>query len=297
MKKCLVLFGIALVVGIMTTLVAYSVTLYRLFCELTGAGGYIQRVAADTAARSDGTVTVFFDTNVVPGLPWRFAPVQRKITVHLGEQTPVFFEAENRSNEDIVGHATFNVTPDKAAVYFKKIQCFCFTEERLSAHQKVDMPVLFYVDPKLAADRETRDVDQITLSYTFFRSIRPDRAQDLARFDSAPGAETGTKLFQSQCGSCHDLHQAKAGPPLAGILGRRAGSAAGYVYSPALAKSGIVWTEASLEKWLAGPQAYVPGALMPLAVPDEAARREIIGYLNAVSPKRNAAEERAGAVR
>lgn len=181
-KQFLVLLGIALVVGIMTALVSYSVTLYRLFCEATGAGGYVQRVAADTARRASRTVTVDFDTNVAPGLPWRFAPVQRRVTVHLGEQTPVLFEAENRSDQDIVGHATFNVTPDKAAVYFKKIQCFCFTEERLDAHQTVDMPVVFYVDPKLASDRETQKVDRITLSYTFFRSIRPDGAPDLARF-------------------------------------------------------------------------------------------------------------------
>lgn len=190
MKRFPVLLGIALVVGTMTGLVSYSVTLYRLFCQVTGAGGYVQRVAADTARRSDRTVTVFFDTNVAPGLPWRFAPVQRKIMVRLGEQTPVLFTAENRSNEDIVGHATYNVTPDKAAVYFKKIQCFCFTEERLEAHRKVDMPVLFYVDPQIAADRETRDVDQITLSYTFFRSIRPAGAQDLARFGAAQETET-----------------------------------------------------------------------------------------------------------
>ena len=115
-------------------------------------------------------MTVFFNTDVAPGLPWRFEPVQRKVVVHLGEQIPVFFEAENRSDHDIVGHATFNVTPDKAGIYFKKIECFCFSDERLNAHQKVEMPVQFYVDPKLASDRGTEDVDQITLSYTFFRS-------------------------------------------------------------------------------------------------------------------------------
>lgn len=296
-KKLLILLGIALAIGAMTTLVSYSVTLYRLFCALSGAGGYVQRVAADTAQRSNTTVTVFFDTNVAPGLPWRFVPVQRKVTVRLGEQTPVFFEADNRSNEDIIGHATFNVTPDKAAVYFKKIECFCFTEERLAAHQKVDMPVVFYVDPKLASDRETQDVDQITLSYTFFRSIRPDGAQDLARFTAAPNAQAGAQLFEARCGSCHDLHQAKAGPPLAGVVGRRAGGASGYAYSPALARSGIVWSQDTLDQWLAGPQAYVPGAFMPVAVPDVATRHAIIAYLKAVSPKQNAEAQNAGSVR
>src|SRR5437762_9355888 len=146
----------------MTTLVSYSVTLYRLFCEATGAGGTTQRVAADTAQRADRMVTVFFDSNVAPGLPWSFRPAQRKVAVHLGERTLVFFEAENRSDRDVIGHATFNVTPVKAGLYFKKIECFCFTEQRLNAHQKVAMPVEFYVDPKLATDSGTADVEQIT---------------------------------------------------------------------------------------------------------------------------------------
>ncbi|MBV9734257.1 MAG: cytochrome c oxidase assembly protein, partial [Acidisphaera sp.] len=164
----------------MTTLVSFSVTLYRLFCSVTGAGGTTQRAMADTATVSDRVVTVFFNTDVAPGLPWRFVPVQRSVRVHLGEQVPAFFEAQNLSDHDIVGHATFNVTPDKAGIYFKKIECFCFTEERLGAHQTVEMPVEFFVDPKIAANPGTRDVDQITLSYTFFQSARPNGAQDLA---------------------------------------------------------------------------------------------------------------------
>ena len=170
-RKYATLLGIALVLGVMTTLVSYSVTLYRLFCAATGAGGTVQRVNADTARPSGRTVTVFFDTGVAPGLPWRFVPVQRKVTVHLGQSTPVFFEAENRSDQDIVGHATFNVTPVKAAIYFKKIQCFCFTEERLGAHRTVEMPVDFFVDPALGANPGTADVTDITLSYTFYRSL------------------------------------------------------------------------------------------------------------------------------
>ena len=286
-RKFGVLFTVALIIGTMTTLVSYSVTLYRLFCNLTGAGGAVQRVAADTAQRSSRTVTVFFNTDVAPGLPWRFVPAQRKVTVHLGEQIPVFFEAENRSDHDIVGHATFNVTPDKAGIYFKKIECFCFSDERLNAHQKVDMPVTFYVDPKLASDRGTEDVDQITLSYTFFRSSRPEDVQDLTRFTTA-SAELGAKLFETQCSSCHELDKTKVGPALADVVGRRAGSVTGFPYSDALAKSGIVWTEQALDKWLAGPRADVPGALMPLSVPDEAVRRDIIAYLKTKSRTRSA---------
>jgi cytochrome c oxidase assembly protein Cox11 len=272
-----------LAIGGMTTLVSYSVTLYRLFCAVTGAGGTTQRVAADTAVVSDHVVTVFFNTDVEPGLPWRFRPLQSQITVHLGEQVPVFFEAQNLSDQDIVGHATFNVTPDKAGLYFKKIQCFCFTEERLGAHQTVQMPVLFYVDPELATTAGTEDVHQITLSYTFFRSARPDGAEDLARFtNAAPDAERGAKLFAVDCGACHAMDHAKVGPALGGVMGRQAGSVAGYSYSVALRQSSVVWSAETMDRWLAGPEKFIAGAQMPMAVPEAAARRDIIAYLAAV---------------
>ena len=122
---------------------------------------------------SDQTVTVAFDSNVAPDLPWRFEPEQRSVTVHLGEQKLVFFSAENLSNQSIVAHATFNVTPETSGLYFNKIQCFCFNEERLDPHQKVDMPVVFYVDPAFAKDPDNLHVDTITLSYTFLRSVNP----------------------------------------------------------------------------------------------------------------------------
>src|SRR5579862_9159911 len=150
--------------AVMVGLVAYSPTLYRLFCGATGLGGTTQRVYSDTAAISKRTVTVKFDSNVAPGLPWRFEPEQRAVTVHLGEQKLVYFSAENTSDQSLVAHATFNVTPLQIGLYFNKIQCFCFTEERLDPHQKVDMPVVFFVDPALEKDLDLRDVDTITLS-------------------------------------------------------------------------------------------------------------------------------------
>jgi cytochrome c oxidase assembly protein Cox11 len=274
------LAALLLALGGMTTLVSYSVTLYRLFCAVTGAGGTTQRVAADTAAISEKTVTVFFNTDVAPGLPWKFRPVADKVKVHLGEQTPVFFEAENLSNEDIVGHATFNVTPDKAGLYFKKIECFCFTEEKLGAHQTVEMPVLFYVDPELGTNPGTADVHQITLSYTFFRSERPEGATDLARFDNAPpDPDRGEKLFATQCGACHQMDHTRIGPALGGVVGRHAGTAPGFTYSAALAQAGLVWSAPLLDQWLAGPQKMIPGVAMPVVVPDPATRRDIIAYL------------------
>ena len=147
--------------AIMFGLVAYSPELYRAFCGATGYGGTTQRAYSDPTTSSERTVTVGFDSNVAPGLPWRFEPEQRSVTVHLGEKL-VSFRVENLSNETTVGHATFNVTPETSGIYFNKIQCFCFNEERLDPHQKVDMPVVFYVDPAFGTDADTEHVDTIT---------------------------------------------------------------------------------------------------------------------------------------
>ncbi len=190
-RKLATLLGLCLVLGGMFTLVSYSVTLYRLFCQVTGAGGYTARAQSDTGTQLARVVTVGFDTNVAPGMPWRFEPVQRQVTVHLGQDTLVFFRAENLSDHDIVGHATFNVTPDRTGPYFKKIQCFCFTEERLGAHQSVEMPVDFFVDPRMAQDPAMEDVDHIELSYTFFPVAPAERSR-------GSGA---VRRREAQCGS------------------------------------------------------------------------------------------------
>jgi cytochrome c oxidase assembly protein subunit 11 len=275
-------------IGIMCVLVAYSPTLYRMFCAATGLAGTTQRVAADTAKISKQTITVAFDTNVAPGLPWRFAPDQGAVTVHLGEQKLVYFTAENLSNQSIVGHATFNVTPLRSGIYFNKIQCFCFTEERLDAHQKVDMPVVFYVDPAFGKDPDMRNIAQLTLGYTFFRSADPQNAKDLSRFLAAnpPDPVDGRDLFKEQCAACHALDVNKFGPRLGGVFGRRAGAAPGYDYSPALRSAGLTWSADNLSRWLAGPQKLVPGVKMPVSVPDPIARRDIVAYLRQESAER-----------
>lgn len=284
-RKIATIAGLCAAIGVMTTLVSYSVTLYRLFCQLTGAGGYTQRAADDTAHTSSRTVTVWFNTDLAPGMPWRFVPVQRSVKVHLGEETLVFFEAENLSDHPIVGHATFNVTPDQAGLYFKKIQCFCFTEERLEAHQKVEMPVDFFVDPRMNADPDDQDVRDITLSYTFFESKEPKNAQDLARFaNRPPDPDAGRKLFAETCSACHALDRSKLGPPLGGVIGRPAGSVAGYPYSHALAQAGIRWDAANLDRWLAGPQQFIPGSQMPFSLADAVRRQDIIAYLKTLRP-------------
>lgn len=268
-------------IGVMLGLVAYSPTLYRLFCAATGFGGTTQRADTDSGAISDRIITVRFDSNIAPGLPWRFEPVQREVKVHLGEQQLVFFTAENLTDRAIVGHATFNVSPPTTGIYFNKIQCFCFDEERLDAHQKVDMPVVFFVDPALASDSETRDVNTITLSYTFFRSANPDKAKDLSRFvaNADPDPVHGQQLFNERCAACHTLDGNKVGPMLRNVIGRHAGSAPGYRYSPALADADLTWSADTLDQWLFNPRKFVVGARMPVRVLDAAARRDIIAYL------------------
>jgi cytochrome c oxidase assembly protein Cox11 len=282
LQRTLTIAGLLLAIAVMVTLVSFSVPIYRLFCAATGAGGTTQRVARDTAAPSAKLVTVYFNTDVAPGLPWRFEPVQRSVTLHLGAQTLAYFRATNLSDHPIVGHATFNVTPDKSGLYFKKIQCFCFTEERLGAHQTVEMPVQFFVDPRLGTDPDTTDVDQITLSYTFFQSKNPQAAQDLARLAATPADPAeGAALFTAKCAACHALDHNKIGPALGHLIGRKAGTAPGYPYSPALAAADLAWTPANLATWLANPQAVIPGALMPAPATTAQDRADIIAYLSA----------------
>ena len=295
-KNLKILVPCIAVIGIMLGLVAYSPTLYRLFCAATGYGGTTQRTASGSDAVSQRTVTVRFDANVAPGLPWRFEPEQNEVNVQLGENKLVFFSAENLGDQPIVGHATFNVTPGSAGIYFNKIQCFCFDEERLDAHQKVDMPVVFFVDPALATDRDTRDINAITLSYTFFRSTNPGGAKDLSRFvaSAEPNPARGQQLFSETCAACHGLEKNKTGPSLAGVFERKAGSAAGYNYSSALVQSGIRWSADNLDLWLANPRKFIAGVRMPARVPNASARRDIIAFLKQASERR--AEGTAGRI-
>jgi cytochrome c oxidase assembly protein subunit 11 len=150
--------------------VAYSETLYRMFCQATGYGGMTRVATAEAGRVLDRTVTIRFNADVAPGLPWTFRPDQREVTVHVGERGLAFFTATNNSNHPITGQATFNVTPEKTGQYFNKIQCFCFSEQTLQPHQTVHMPVSFFIDPDIAANRNADDVTDVILSYTFFRA-------------------------------------------------------------------------------------------------------------------------------
>jgi cytochrome c oxidase assembly protein Cox11 len=276
-----VVLGLGGILAVMFTLVAFSVPLYRLFCAATGYGGTTQRVLGDTAVQSERVVTVRFETAVAPGLAWRFEPLQKEVKVHLGEEKLVYFRAKNLTDGPIVGHATFNVTPDKVGLYFNKIQCFCFTEERLDGGASVDMPVDFYVDPALAKDANASDVDTITLSYTFFQSADPAGAEEMSRFDPARPADPrrGAADFAERCAGCHSLTANKVGPALGGVVGRAVGWAPGYAYSAALRQAKLDWTPEALDRWLANPPAFLPGTKMPIRVLDPNTRRDIIDYL------------------
>ncbi|MBY5317877.1 cytochrome c oxidase assembly protein [Rhizobium leguminosarum] len=150
-----------------------AVPLYRIFCQVTGYNGTTQRVDQVSSVVLDRTMRVTFDANVAPGLQWDFKPVEREVNPKIGETIQVNFTAENRSNETQRGQAVFNVTPGEAGVYFNKVQCFCFTETDLKPGEKLDMPVVFYIDPEIVKAVESKNIHTITLSYTFYPKEGP----------------------------------------------------------------------------------------------------------------------------
>ena len=154
---------------VMLALAFATVPLYRAFCQATGFGGTTQRaVVAPGAQVAAGSVGVRFDANINPQLPWRFEPEQETVRIQPGARITIYFDATNLSARTTTGQAVFNVTPEQAGQYFSKIQCFCFNEQTLKAGEKARMPVVFFVDPKLRTDPATSDIDEITLSYTFY---------------------------------------------------------------------------------------------------------------------------------
>ncbi|MCG8358662.1 MAG: cytochrome c oxidase assembly protein [Kiloniellales bacterium] len=148
-----------------------SVPLYRLFCQVTGFGGTTQVAESLPDTIVDRVITVRFNADISPSLPWHFQPEQREVQVRVGESGLVFYRARNDSGQPSTGTATFNVTPLKAGQYFNKVQCFCFEEQRLLPGEAMDMGVSFFVDPAIMDDRNLDDVQTITLSYTFFRDL------------------------------------------------------------------------------------------------------------------------------
>jgi len=166
-----------------------SVPLYRLFCQVTGFGGVTQRAEVAPAAVAGKTMTVRFNSDTSPDLPWTFQPLQREMTLEIGATGLAVYRVTNNSNERIVGQATFNVTPYDVGYYFTKLECFCFREQVLEPGQSAELPVTFFIDPAILEDAEAKDIHTVTLSYTFFRAPDQDGTQQKVS-DAADG--TGT---------------------------------------------------------------------------------------------------------
>ncbi len=152
-----------------------AVPLYDWFCRTTGFGGTTMVSEAAPDQILGRTMTIRFDANVMPGLPWRFVPEQNEVKVRIGEVVTINYKVINQAARDVSGQASYNVTPPTAGAYFHKINCFCFTEQRLKAGETREMAVVFYVDPKLAEDAEHKHLHTITLSYSFYLMRERDR--------------------------------------------------------------------------------------------------------------------------
>jgi cytochrome c oxidase assembly protein subunit 11 len=152
-----------------------AVPLYSWFCRTTGFGGTPQVASVAPAGMLDRKITIRFDANVGPGLPWRFAPEVNSVDLRIGEVATVYYDVINTSARATVGQAAYNVSPPTVGAYFTKINCFCFTEQRLGPGEKRQMAVVFYVDPALVKDSDQDDLNTITLSYTFYPLREPEQ--------------------------------------------------------------------------------------------------------------------------
>ncbi len=172
-------------VGVMTAAAFAAVPLYDWFCRTTGFGGTPQISSAAPGEILGRKIIVRFDANVSGGLPWRFEPETNSIEVRIGETITVNYKVSNLSARETVGQASYNVSPPTAGFYFTKVNCFCFTEQRLKPNEMREMPVVFYVDPELVKDSDLDGLNTITLSYTMYpvRLPEPPRAESIA----APG--------------------------------------------------------------------------------------------------------------
>jgi cytochrome c oxidase assembly protein subunit 11 len=152
-----------------------AVPFYNWFCRATGYNGTTQVATSGPSGMIDRKVTIRFDANVGPGLPWSFVPEQNSIEVKLGQVVTVHYRVVNQAARPITASAAYNVTPLSVGSYFNKINCFCFTEQSLKAGEKRELAVVFYVDPAMAKDSDGANVNTITLSYTFYQQREPYR--------------------------------------------------------------------------------------------------------------------------
>jgi cytochrome c oxidase assembly protein subunit 11 len=167
-RDAAVAFACGLFVAFMVGAAYAAVPFYNWFCRVTGFNGTTQVATQLPSGVLDRTIAVRFDSNVMGGLPWRFEPEKTEINVKIGEVVTAYYTVTNLAARPTLGQAAYNVTPLTAGIHFQKINCFCFTEQRMAAGEKREMAVVFYVDPALAADAEHDQLSTITLSYTFY---------------------------------------------------------------------------------------------------------------------------------
>lgn len=169
--------ALSVFVGCMVGVAYAAVPLYELFCRVTGFGGTTQVADVAPDAVSERTIKVRFDGNVAAGLAWDLDPLVNEIEVPIGQVTEIFYRADNLTDEDTYGTATFNVSPPQAGIYFHKMHCFCFEMQHLEPGQGIDMGVVFFVDPEILNDPDNDRIDTITLSYTMFAADAPAEAE------------------------------------------------------------------------------------------------------------------------
>ena len=173
-----VIFIITFVGMLMLSLSYAAVPLYDIFCRVTGFGGTTQIASSAPGSSGHPNINIRFESNITDSLNWDFYSKTKTVKIPMGEEKTIYYFAKNLSDEPIVGTATFNVTPAKAGQYFMKIDCFCFIEQLLNPGESMNMPVTFFIDPDLYKDENVQEVNEITLSYTFMKSMDQSKVEE-----------------------------------------------------------------------------------------------------------------------
>jgi cytochrome c oxidase assembly protein subunit 11 len=173
-----VIFIITFIGMLMLSLSYAAVPLYDIFCRVTGFGGTTQIASSAPGSTGHPNINIRFESNITDSLNWDFYSKTKTVKIPMGEEKTIYYFAKNLSDEPIVGTATFNVTPAKAGQYFMKIDCFCFVEQLLNPGESMNMPVTFFIDPDLYKDENVQEVNEITLSYTFMKSMDQSRVDE-----------------------------------------------------------------------------------------------------------------------
>ena len=173
-----VIFIITFIGMLMLSLSYAAVPLYDIFCRVTGFGGTTQIASSAPGSTGHPNINIRFESNITDSLNWDFYSKTKTVKIPMGEEKTIYYFARNLSDEPIVGTATFNVTPAKAGQYFMKIDCFCFVEQLLNPGESMNMPVTFFIDPDLYKDENVQEVNEITLSYTFMKSMDQSKVEE-----------------------------------------------------------------------------------------------------------------------